>query len=442
MADLKMSRFIAEVPIEKDGMKFIAAFQTMTGSLIAVPKMVWSTIKSNPGQTPPDMIAPLIRQGFLLRREVNEDAVLTNYKQQIVQDFSTVKVKIVLTRLCNCACTYCIVKAEGKNMSVETALAVNRFCYELVRKKRARKVEYLYSGGDPLLNWKIFLKSVSSARDQYEGSGIEFEFSFITNGMDLTPEIASALVKLGLKVIRVSIAGPGPVHNKLRPPKDVARYGTEPYDLIMGNMEAISALGVSFIVLVQYDSSSDDYLLIPDMLDDIKRRSLPVQNVHITPIIARRDETTFKGMMGDPEIYLSLMKEAEKRGFPQFQNPPFNACAADIRGRFTFDTDGSIMACTSMQSGEMVYGHVSTGIDFVEESQLLQRKYPEKCLKSCALLPRCWGGCRLNALARGEDFSSVDCQEEVLRLILEEHIRRKALAALSSGNVPVTKEAA
>jgi len=96
-----------------------------------------------------------------------------------------------------------------------------------------------------------------------------------------------------------------------------------------------------------------------------------------------------------------------------------------------FDTDGSIIPCASLQGGEMAYGSVTGGIDFVAESQMLSRKFPVRCVKECELLPICMGGCRLQALGRGDEFSGVDCQYDALRLVLDEHLTRKAAQALA-----------
>ncbi len=442
MADVKMSRFIAEVPIEKDGVNFIAAFHTMTTSLIVVPEAVWATIRNDPGRAQAEIVEALLQQGVLHRTATDEDAILAAYKQQIVHDFSVIKTKTLITRLCNNACSYCIVNPESSSMTHETALAVDRFCFELARKKRPRQVEDLYSGGEALLSPSILLESASRRYNYYTGWGIQYGFSIITNGTLITPEIASRLKEVGLSSLRVSIAGPASVHDSLRPLKDTDRNGGKSYDLILKNLEAIPGAEIPIFVQTQYDSSSDDYLLVPKMMDDFKQRGIAVYNVAFTPIMARRDETIYTGMTGDPAKLLFLMKEAEKRGYRQFHSPPANACMADIRSRITFDTDGSIIACASLQSGEMVYGHVTKGFDFVAESQLLPRKFPERCITACALLPRCWGGCRLNALARGEDFNGIDCQAEALWLILEEHIKQQALAALPSGNASMEREVA
>ena len=442
MAAVRLSRFIFEVSIEKDGERFTAVFQTITTSLIVVPESVWSAIKRDPGQAEQGLVETLLREGFLIDACTNEDAVLASYRQQIVHDFGVIRTKTLLTRRCNNACLYCILDAESKSMSHEASLAVDRFCFELAGRKRPRRIEDLYSGGEVLLNRRILLESASRRYHFYKGCGIEWGFSILTNGTMLEPGVVSRLKEVGLTTIRVSIAGPAAIHDKLRPLKNSRGRQGKSYDLILGNLLAISGEGIPIFVQTQYDSSSLDYLSIPEMMDDFERLGIPVRNVSFTPIMARRDETTYKAGVGDPMKYLFLMKEAEKRGYRQFQDAPVNACMADIRSRITFDTDGSIMACASLQSGEKVYGHAGEGIDFVAESQLLPRKFPAKCLTDCVLLPRCWGGCRLNVIARGEDFNGVDCQAEVLRLVLEEYMRQRALASLSTGNVSAVRQAA
>lgn len=442
MSDVKLSRFIAEVPVEKDGATYASVFHTMTGAHIVLPEPTWAIVRNDPVQAPPEIVGALLRQGFLPGKAVDENAVLAAFRQQIVHDFGTIKTKTLVTRRCNNACTYCIVDAESYHMSHKTALAVDRFIFELARKKRPRHIEDLYSGGEVFLNPKILLESATRRAHFFRGCGIDYEFSLITNGALITPTIISKLIEVGLTSIRVSIAGPAPVHNKLRPMRDASKNGGNAYELILKNLAVISDGKIAIQVQTQYDSSSDDYLQIPEMLDDFSRYGLAVTKVSFTPIMARRDETTYKGMMGDPAKYLYLLHAADERGYRQFERPPWNACTADLRSRITFDTDGSITACASLQSGEMVYGHIDKGVDFVAESQFLQRKYPARCLNDCALFPRCWGGCRLNSLARGEGFDGIDCQEEVLWLMLEEFMRRRALAVLSSRSAPTIMAAA
>lgn len=135
--------------------------------------------------------------------------------------------------------------------------------------------------------------------------------------------------------------------------------------------------------------------------------------------------------MGDVEIFLFLKQAAVQQGVPVSGSAPSNACMTDFRSILVFDTDGSIIPCPSLQGGEMAYGNVLTGIDFVAESQLLNRKLPDQCMNQCELLPLCIGGCRLQALTRHNDFNGIDCHYDTYRSLLEDYIRAQASAALS-----------
>jgi radical SAM protein with 4Fe4S-binding SPASM domain len=134
--------------------------------------------------------------------------------------------------------------------------------------------------------------------------------------------------------------------------------------------------------------------------------------------------------MGDVEIFLFLKQAAVQHGVPVSDSAPSNACMTDFRSILVFDTDGSIIPCPSLQGGEMAYGTVLTGIDFVAESQVLNRKLPDQCLNQCELLPLCMGGCRLQALTRHNDFNGIDCHYDTYRRLLEDYIRAKASAVL------------
>lgn len=184
----------------------------------------------------------------------------------------------------------------------------------------------------------------------------------------------------------------------------------------------------------QYNSGALDFLSIPEMLEDLARRDIRIDSIAFTPILSRRGENPFDSGMGDPRIFLHLKQEASKRGFPMNDEVPSNVCMTDLRSIIVFDTDGSLIPCPSLQSNEMVFGNVITGIDFVAESQLLKRNLPDRCLKECELLPICFGGCRLQALIHSNDFNGIDCHYESYRLFLEDYIKEKARRFYCSNN--------
>jgi uncharacterized protein len=280
-----------------------------------------------------------------------------------------------------------------------------------------------FLGGEPLLNAKIVLESASRRFYYCMGKGIEYGFVMTTNGTLVKPSIISKMKEVGLTGIRVSMAGPAPVHDALRPSKDNGKT----YDLIMKNLEAISDM-VPIFIECQYDSGAMDFIRIPEMMDDIAKRGINVEDIFFTPILSRRGESPCQCGTGDPRILLYLIAEARQHGYYQNTEAPSNACMADFRAKFVFDADGSIIPCPSLQGGEMAYGHVATGIDFVAEAHILKRGLPEKCLNECSILPICMGGCRMQAMVNQKGFDGIDCLYDTYRLFLENYIKETASA--------------
>ncbi len=423
---IKKSRFTVEVPVEKDGEEFLALYQTMTRAFILIPERTWSYVLSDPiAPAEPATVDMLLDQGFLVKGGVDETTLFESWKQQYVHDFSTLKSKVLVTRKCNNRCRYCILDPEAKEMSPETALAMDRFYMETIQEKNPEQVEDDYLGGEPFLNPKIILESAARRFYYCLGKGIEYSFVITTNGTLIRPSLISYLKEVGLTGIRVSLAGPAPVHDALRPSKSNGKT----YDLIMENLEAVSGM-IPINVECQYDSGALDFLRLPEMLDDIGKRGIEIENITFAPILSRRGESLYDSGLGDPRIFLYLTEEARRRGYPLDDEAPSNMCMADFRSRFVFDADGSIIPCPSLQGGERAYGHVTTGVDFVAESQLLQRKLPDRCLNECPILPTCMGGCRLQALVKGDGFNGIDCHYENYRLLLEAYIMGRASAIL------------
>ena len=420
MNTYKKSMFTLTVEDREPKPARIYLFNTLNGALARIEDEDWPGIPDGPfaidGR---DDFRALVEQGFAVPAETDERAVFKLWRAQHVHDCSTIKSKILVTRWCNLGCVYCILDHEPTVMTPETALAMDRFYIELIREKGPARVEDNYLGGEPFLNEKVIVESASRRFYFCRGKEIDYRFSVTTNGTLVSPDIVRRLVDAGLRSIRVSLAGPGEIHDRLRPFKS----GKGSYSVILENLKRISGL-VPIGVECQYDAASQDYRRIFEMVDQLIEQCVQLENIAFTPILPRRTNNRLDAGFSNPEIQLELYRQAALRGFPVFENPPGASCMADFRAQLVFDADGSIIPCPSLQGGEMALGHVERGVDFIEESQRLERKLPEECF-SCELLPLCQGGCRLQALTKGGDFDGVDCNRKALALHVEEYVRRK-----------------
>ena len=431
----KKSRFTVEVPVEniRDADRPLTAlYQTMTQAFVLLPKQEWSSIINRPPEDQdPDTIAVLRGQGLLVAADVDEKAVFDCWKQQQVHDFSTMTSKVMVTRRCNNRCVYCIIDPEAREMSHKTAWMIDEFYIQTMRERRPLRVRDDYLGGEPLMRLEVIHASAARRHHYCRKHDIDYGFTVTTNGTLLTPAIISRLMGVGLTGIRVSMAGPARIHDRLRP----AANGRGTYDIIMMNLRSVSGLA-PITIECQYDSGCDDYRAFSEMLDDFKRHHLDIVDVNFTPILKKRASSLFDCGIGDPRIALALRKTVEQYGYAPERQAPSSLCRADFRAMFVFDTDGSLIPCPGMRNGEMAYGDVVGGVDFIAESQLLKRRLPEGCLDRCPLLPVCMGGCRLQALTNDNDFAGIDCQYEALLLFLEDYVREmtgKVLADEAAG---------
>lgn len=427
MSKYQKSRYTVVVPVSSGEEKLIALYHTMARTFVLLTEEMWrNLLATNTPVEDADTLDSLLKQGILVKAGTDETSLFDVWFQQYVNDYSHIRSKIMVTRLCNNACLYCILDPEAQTMSSETARSVDAFYIQQIALHHPKRVTDAYSGGEPLLNLNVICESAARRYYFCLGKGIEYGFNVTTNGTLLTAEVVERLKRVGLTEIRVSMAGPADVHDRLRP----AAGGEGTYETIMKNLEAVSRTAL-ITIECQYDAGADDGDRIPEMMDDIISRNIKISDISFTPIMEKRGNNDFQYGVGEPGQMLYLQEAAAERGLSTNRDAPSNACQADFRAFFVFDTDGSIIPCSSLQCGEMAYGHVGRGVDFVAETQFLARKLPDQCRTHCQLLPMCMGGCRLQALTRDGDFNGIDCHYGTYYRLLEAWMERKALAILA-----------
>lgn len=423
-----ISRFTLSTRLTNAGGDAVILFHTITEAICLVPEAQWQALR-NPegGIADPDMVRALRDGGILLGDATDECPAFRRWKAGHAYNRAELRFKNLITRQCNNRCPYCVLDAEAKTMAPETARDADRFVFQQIDEKRPDMVHDDFSGGEPMLNPAAIALSASRRQAYCREKGIDYGFSLTTNGTRLFPDIVESFVPLGLDGIRLSLAGPESVHNRLRPCAD----HDNPYELILLNLEKVAPL-VPLSIECQYDAGSEDYLEIPSMLDELSCRGIPINDIAFTHIMETRRNTPFSAG-GNIEIQLFLLDFAHERGFPVYDKPPRNGCMADYESVFVIDTDGSIIPCPSLQGGEMAYGNVATGVDFLAESALIERRLPRRCLTQCELLPLCGGGCRLQSLVKTGDFNAIDCHYASLRAMAEHWMEKRAKTVLACG---------
>ena len=271
MPVFRKSRYTMSVPLNTNVERMVALYQTMTEAFILIPESDWSHLNNGSLAGVNSFIVDMLSEnGILVKEGVNETALFNAWMQQHVHDFRTIKSKVLVTRRCNNQCTYCILDPKSRDMSQDTALAMDRFYLKIIKERNPHKVQDDFLGGEPLLNPGIILESAARRYFYCMGRGIEYGFTITSNGTLLQPSMIMKMKDAGLSGIRVSMAGPRLVHDRLRP----FAGGGKTYDLIIKNLKDTSGL-IPVNIECQYDASSQDYQKIPEMLDDFTKYDIP-----------------------------------------------------------------------------------------------------------------------------------------------------------------------
>lgn len=420
-----LSRFTTVLALSVNGMDVVALFNTMSRGFCLLTPDEWRRVRELLGSPADDQaLSVLYGNGVLVTEDADEPAALKLYREQLTHNTHMLKSRMMVTYACNCRCLYCYQEAKPLFMSEETAQAIDSYYMGLIHQKHPICVLDNYIGGEPLLNFEVVLNSASRRYHFCYGKGIGYDWGITTNGLLLDEKKLNRMLAANLKHIRVSLAGPREIHDRLRPDKQ----GMGNYRKIINNLKNIVGR-VKVGIECQYDAGSEDYRQIPLMLDEMAAEGIRVDEIAFTPIQPARHNAMFTCGNGDHAIHAWLAAEAVRRGFPMYDDPPGNYCMADIRNYLIFDVKGNILPCL-LDCGELAYGDVFKGIDFRKEARILQRRMPDKCLESCDLAPLCTGGCRLQEYYRSGNFNGIDCPYDMLKASLEAHIRTLTIRAL------------
>lgn len=334
MTGYQLSKFAVTPPVQDRKDELIAVYSTLTEAFILMTESKWINILNTTPTIDVETVGQLIQHGILVRGGVDEIVVFKEWKDRNVHNFSTIRSKVLVTRKCNNRCTYCILDPEAKDMTAETSLEMDNFYLEEIKKNHPQQVRDDYLGGEPLMNLNVIIESASRRFYFCKGRGIDYGFTITTNGTLVSRSVITKLKAIGLRAVRVSVAGPADVHDCLRP----SVGGGKTYETIMKNLKKISG-SIPIRIECQYDAGTHDFEQIPEMLDDMNRRNIWVEHIDFTPILEKRGNSEFRAGMGEVDKFLFLKQETARLGFPVNGSAPSNLCMVDFRSIYVFDDD-------------------------------------------------------------------------------------------------------
>lgn len=367
--------------------------------------------------------------GFLVPDAEEEKETMLHALDDLNMNAKRFSGMVVLNLDCNLSCVYCYEGGmKGRHyLSEETAdLLVDRIernCMDV-----GMPVHLDFYGGEPLLSLKMIKGISARLSSSAEKKGLAYDFSLVTNGTLLTKKRVKDLLPLGLKSAKVTLDGPGQIHDSMRPFKS----GLGSYSAILRNVVEVCG-----IVDVQISGNfiRENYGEFPRLLDDLIEKGVSPDKlslVKFSPVGRTKGEFALPDFSEGcesinepwlPGASIFLREELLKRGFRTSVTRP-SICVVESAGNLVFNYDGGIYKCPALlgRKGFQI-GSLRSGITGYASSHKLGLWKNEECL-DCAYLPLCFGGCRYMKLISAGNMDSVDCRKPYLDAALEALVKQ------------------
>ena len=318
-----------------------------------------------------------------------------------------------LTGQCNFACRYCYAAEHNKEMmSVETALAAVKMAASSLPE--GEKFIIQFSGGEPLLNFKVLHAVVSYVQENKVPAVLQIQ----TNGSLLSDQIAKYLFQNKV-AIGVSLDGKPKVNDKLRLTKD----GKGATEQILQGLEVLKrnniACGITCVVTADNVNELAGIVEMAYFLGNVRRIGfdllrgqgrgsglVPPTEIEMAQAMEQvylRNKLLSK-MVGY-EIKIAQQERAKLACTEECRE--FGHCYA-MNGEAAFvEASGKIYACSSLIGDEEFYiGNVQAGLDVVLVNKVSSKisKSMSFC-KECSDFKQCGGGCFARWYGSGEQVA-------------------------------------
>ena len=343
----------------------------------------------------PNILEDLKNSNIIVEDDFDEFKYYDEKILKIKNNTSTIVVTLVLTRNCNFACVYCYEK-ENKGlplyMSSEVIDATYKFLKDFITKNDVKKIDVIFYGGEPLLNFEGMKYAVNKFKKlEYIKDNLKVEFEIITNGYLITEKIATFIKNHNLKRVQITFDGPPDIHNRLRPLKG----GGKTFERILKNIILLNKSNVE--VAIRSNLYTDTVQYYPLLLDILEENNLKNDNIILSPAQIQ-DVEELKKRHDFSIKFIKIINEIRDRGFKLGINPlgrKIIYCSGISKSSYVIDYNGKILTCPGgIGIPDFEIGDVFNGIDTEKHKKFLNLSplSSSKC-RECPIIGFCGGGC-------------------------------------------------
>jgi His-Xaa-Ser system radical SAM maturase HxsB len=290
----------------------------------------------------------------------------------------------VVTLRCEHSCPYCQVSRQSMDrarfdMSEETA----QHALKVALDSPGQRIKIEFQGGEPLLNFSLIQKIVSSARTAAPAAGKKVDFVIASN-LALLDDEKLSFCRSNDVLLSTSLDGPADLHNKNRPrpggnSHELAVKGIKQAQQVLGHDRVSALMTTTEASLDRVEEIVDEYVALG--LDGIFLRSLSpygfaIKTKHFHRYDARRWLDFYERGLGYilkinrngkyfPEFYASLilkrMLTDRAIGYVDLRSPAgigLGALVYNYDGRVFASDEGRMLA--EMGDDAFELGHVAT----------------------------------------------------------------------------------
>jgi len=333
---------------------------------------------------------------------------------------------ISYTSACNLSCRYCY-QDNSKNSSYLSEKKWN-ILYDFIESKISRddtkSLSIALFGGEPLLNYKVLLKSVKDIKS-LEHIGVSSDITLITNGTLLNKNIAEELFPY-MDAFQITIDGTKESHDRLRPYKN--GFGT--YDVILSNLiENLEELENKVQIRSNIDESN--YQDVIKLLDELSSLGLQdrIRSYDAVAIYASQKMVKSKGFEhlitpNKVKLVIEVLKYATKKGFKISKGFVNALCIGSLMNGFAVDENLNIYKCPGFYY-DIPDGYIDHNGKLIITNNRFYKFVLEEsaCFGTCEFAPICYGGCKW---MRGS--KKIHCPKPVFIPYLSELIKYYAIS--------------
>ena len=408
-------------------------YNTLYDSVAFVDSEMKEALESGKCETLPEEVFSLMKtKKFLVDDDSDEITVLRTERKfyHCVSSSDCLNLELIMTYACNLACPYCfeiLAKDHHESMNSTAADILLTFIDRETQKENyKRKVNILFFGGEPMVNWSGCRYMLEQLSTYY--SHITYAAQIITNGTILTDSMIEDMQNYNITKVDIPFDGAREDHNKRR----IMHDGSGTYDIIMENAIRLIDAGINLVIKVNVDRNN--YTHIQELFEDLTSRGLGKVPLGISQILYPKLTPTtgpdYCMRMEDlPVIMPQIWSLAEKWGFGSSRKPRkvSATCMNSDFSSYVIDPLLDVYKCSEFiglkehTAGRITQDGIFEPNDFYYSMMARDPTYLEKC-SSCVLLPVCSSSsCAALSYGVSKDYFEPQCYIE--KALFEEMLR-------------------